>query len=225
MGGSDPGTQAANDDRSTRCPVRRSPFGREFGGQLIIVCSSFYEGPAGADDPVARRRPVGAPGPTNNANAGGKGLLCQRPGRWRPGVSAARNRAAAGSRSPAHGTIPGPGPAPAHPRHRPIPGTGTGSIPGTAVAVPVAVLVLVGAWALTGVHARDLRRERGRRGPRSTGSFYEGPAVEDEPVARRRPVGAPGPTNKPNAGKKGFCISARVDGARGLGRRRGRGPG
>jgi hypothetical protein len=79
------------------------------------VCSSFYDGPAGADDPVARRRPalrlalpgrslglrpaapargragrdgrIGLAGvsPANKRNAGGKGLLCQRPGRWRPG--------------------------------------------------------------------------------------------------------------------------------------------
>jgi hypothetical protein len=73
------------------------------------VCSSFYEGPVVAADPVARRRPVGAPGPTNKPNAGEKGLLCQRPGRWRRGARAARNRVAAWSRSP----------APAHPRHPP----------------------------------------------------------------------------------------------------------
>jgi len=140
---------------------RRSRAGKSERERTLGVCSSFYEGPAGADDPVA-------PGPTNTPNAGEKGLLCQRPCRWRPGGSrlrAARNRAAAWSRSPAHGTVPGTIPGPAGT----IPGTGT------AVAVPVlvaaSVLVVVAASAVGfGAHRRAHRclrpggrRERGRR--------------------------------------------------------------
>ena len=93
---------------------RRSPAVRRLGGGSgwrrrlgPRLCSSFYEGPVVADDPVARRRPVGAPGPTNTPNAGEKGLLCQRLVDGALGARAARNRAAAWSRSPAHGTIPG----------------------------------------------------------------------------------------------------------------------
>jgi hypothetical protein len=114
------------------------------------VCSSFYEGPAGADDPVA-------PGPTNKPNAGEKGLLCQRPamapgGLGRRGIGRRRGR---GPRL----TAPSPSPAPAGP-------AGTGTIPGTAVAV----LVLVVASAVGWVRSRaGGRRERGRRNKAAQG--------------------------------------------------------
>jgi hypothetical protein len=63
-----------------------------------------------AADPVSPRPGRVFVEPTNRATAGRKGLLCQRPCRWRRGVRAARNRVAAWSRSPGDpctGTIPG----------------------------------------------------------------------------------------------------------------------
>ncbi len=98
------------------------------GGLQLVLRRAVMAG-----DPVARRRPVGAPGPPNNANAG------ETPGRKAFCVSAwvdgAVDGAAAWSRSPS--------PPPAH-GTGPIAGTGRpglaaapspGPIPGTAVAV------------------------------------------------------------------------------------------
>ena len=97
-------------------------------------------------------------------------------------------------------------PSPADPPARP----GSGPIPGTAVAASVVVAALVvvpGLRAVPGfgrsawwVFGRD-RRERGRRGLQL---FFRGPVVAADPVARRRPAGAAGPTNTPDGGEKGL---------------------
>jgi hypothetical protein len=71
------------------------------------VCSSFYEGPAGADDPVARPPPVGAPGPTNRLMAGGKG-----PGGGVVAVPGSRPRHRHRHHPRHPPTRPGPAPAP-----------------------------------------------------------------------------------------------------------------
>src|SRR5271163_816869 len=94
--------------------------GRSERGRRVTAARCAAGRPVAAD-PVSRRRPAGAVGPTNNGSAGEKGLLCQRPCRWRRGARAARNRAAAWFWCPAPGTGPictaGPAPAPAS-RHR-----------------------------------------------------------------------------------------------------------
>jgi hypothetical protein len=117
----------------------RSPAARSFGtagadsgggfaarARTAGVCGSFYAGLAVADDPVARAARSGAPGPTNKPDAGEKGLLCQRPGRWRRGLGrrgiGRRLVAVLGSRHwhrhhPRPGPIPGSRARPARHRH------------------------------------------------------------------------------------------------------------
>src|SRR5271163_359338 len=56
--------------------------GRSERGRRVTAARCAAGRPVAAD-PVSRRRPAGAVGPTNNGSAGEKGLLCQRPCRWR----------------------------------------------------------------------------------------------------------------------------------------------
>jgi len=101
----------------------------------------FLRGLVVADDPVARRRPIGAPGPPNKPDAGEKGLLCH-PGGWGGAESGGGVVAVPGSR-----------PHPGHPPARP----GSGPIPGTAVAVAVLVVVAASAVGLVGLRAGGRR--------------------------------------------------------------------
>ncbi len=105
----------------------------DVGGLQLVLRRAVKAG-----DPVARRRPVGAPGPPNKANAG------ETPGRKAFCVSA-RGDGAVGRR---RGSLPHHPrftvPIPRHPPARPGTGTFPGSIPGTAVAVLVLVVAGLG---------------------------------------------------------------------------------
>ncbi len=122
----------------------------DVGGLQLVLRRAVKAG-----DPVARRRPVGAPGPPNNANAGEKGLLCQRLGRW------------GGRCAPGGGVVAVPGTGP-------IAGTGRpGLAPAPSPARPgTAVAVWSWRWLRGFGRGRQWsedsraggRRERGRRG-------------------------------------------------------------
>jgi hypothetical protein len=131
---------------------------REIAHKTLTAARCAAARPVAAD-PVSRRRPAGAVGPTNSASAGEKGLLCQRPGRWLSGARAARNRAATsrGPRLPALAPSPAlaPAPSPARPRR---PG------PARSLAPRSWTRLLGVAWAGgVGVFA-GICGERGRRG-------------------------------------------------------------
>jgi hypothetical protein len=131
--------------------------------------------------------------------------LCQRPGRWRQGARPARNRparnrAAAGSRSPA----PAPSPAPGGPAwHRPSPAPRSRSR--SWWRLRRLRRLRRSASALTGVSRAGGRRERVRRG--SAALFTKARRVPTTPLLRGRLI-------RLTPGRKAFCVSALVDGAR-----------
>jgi hypothetical protein len=141
-----------------------------------------------ADDPVARRRPVGrclgggaARGRLISSRPGEKGLFCQRPGRRRQGGTVGAE--SVGLRSPARGTR-----------------RCTGTIPGSALRAwppapaPSPPALRSRCWSCGGAFAFGGRRwsedfraggrsERGR--PSLTTFCIKGVAVCSDPVARR----------------------------------------
>ena len=139
----------------------------------------FFRGPVVAADPVARRRPAGAAGPTNTPDGGEKGLLCQRPCgekgrpcRWHQELGGAGSGGANGRRRGRGPRLAGPSPAAA-----------VAVLVVVAASVPVPGLRAVG---LVGFRSGG-RRERGRRGGRPA------PRPQTSPDrAGRRPLPARG---------------------------------
>jgi hypothetical protein len=106
------------------------------GRPCCRVCSSFYEGSVGADDPVARRRPVGAPGPTNWLTTGTERPFASAPLSMAPGgvsalVDGARGGGGSGGAESGGGVVGSPAPDSLHRHHPRRRGLG----PGGAVGV------------------------------------------------------------------------------------------